>query len=451
MMEARDLSMLNVRTRTTIVALALVAGAAVQYRTVQASVPAGAAQPPEPQAQAATPAGCLQIATDFLNERVKSARAEGRMTSERYQAITRERAKVAAECVAKISLEKTPAADLVMLAEVYLLADQPERAKEAVAKALTVEGLGVPDRARILAAGVRLVLSQPISEARNAQAERYVAELDALPDTVIIDKIAAHGSLNSYYRADDIDGGIIAHSTKLIEMGRKLTPEQRKATGTTLIRAYANLAEALADREETAQALDLLRRAPKELAGLESVNEIIAPTLERYLLVGTAAAPIEAPRWLNAPAGTTKLDPKGAVRLIQFTAHWCGPCREAYPGIIRLSKRFADKGFQVTMVTQLYGYFGSQRNLSPADELAADETYFREHGITFPIAVADMPQEKAGTGTAAVNANEANYKVGGIPQIMIVDKRGRIRLIMVGYDNNNEERLAGLIGRLLGE
>jgi thiol-disulfide isomerase/thioredoxin len=446
MIDARELFMLHARSRKRISALALVAGAAIYYGAVRAEQSTQAAQQ-------ASPAGCLQVATDYLNEHVKAARAEGPLTSDRYQAITRERAKVAAECVATISLADTPPGDLVTLAQVYSLADQPEHANAAIARALAVQGLGVPERAKMLGASVRLVLSQPVSDARNAQAERYVAQLDALPDTVIMDKIAAHGALNSYYRADDIDAGIIVHSTKLIECGRKLAPEQRKATGTTLIMAYNNLAEALADREETAQALDLLRRAPKELAGLDRVDEIITPTLERYLLVGTAAAPIEAPRWLNAPAGTRKLDPKGAVRLIQFTAHWCGPCREAYPGVIRLSKRYADKGFQVAMVTQLYGYFGNRRNLSPADELSADETYFREHGITFPIAVADMPEEKTVNGkiVPAVNENEANYRVGGIPQIMIIDKRGRIRLIMVGYDDKNEERLAALISRLLAE
>ena len=444
--------MLHARHYTTGFVLALIAGAAIHPHARPGQVSADGVQTGE-QAQPASPAGCLQAATDFLNERVKAARAEGPLTSDRYQAITRERTKIAADCVARISLEQTPPADLVTLAQVYFLADQAEPANSAIARALAAPGLGVSDRAKILASAVRLVLGQPVSEARNAQAERYVAALDALPDTVIMDKIAAHGALNSYYRADDIDEGIIAHSTKLIEMGRALTPEQRKATGTTLIMAYNNLAEALAGQEQTEQALALLRRAPKELAGLDRVDEIITPTLDRYLLAGAAAAPIEAPRWLNAPPGTTKLDPKGAVRLIQFTAHWCGPCREAYPGVIRLSKRYADKGFAVTMVTQLYGYFGSRRNLSPTDELAADATYFREHGVTFPIAVADMPQEKTigGRTVPAVNTNEANYRVGGIPQIMIVDKRGRIRLIMVGYDNKNEERLAGLIGRLLAE
>jgi thiol-disulfide isomerase/thioredoxin len=31
----------------------------------------------------------------------------------------------------------------------------------------------------------------------------------------------------------------------------------------------------------------------------------------------------------------------GAVTLLEFTAHWCGPCRESYPGVNRLRSQFA--------------------------------------------------------------------------------------------------------------
>ena len=47
--------------------------------------------------------------------------------------------------------------------------------------------------------------------------------------------------------------------------------------------------------------------------------------------------------------------------------------------------------------------------------------------------------------------NLAAYKVGGIPQIHLLDKQGRIRLIMVGYDDANEPRLARMIEDLLRE
>ena len=43
------------------------------------------------------------------------------------------------------------------------------------------------------------------------------------------------------------------------------------------------------------------------------------------------------------------------------------------------------------------------------------------------------------------------YRVGGIPQIMLVDKKGTIRLIMVGYDDANEPKLAKMIEDLLKE
>ena len=61
-----------------------------------------------------------------------------------------------------------------------------------------------------------------------------------------------------------------------------------------------------------------------------------------------------------------------------------------------------------------------------------------------PIAVANQR-------SAVDNPNDAAYKVGGIPQIHLLDRQGRIRLIMVGYDDANEPFLASLIEKLLRE
>jgi len=135
----------------------------------------------------------------------------------------------------------------------------------------------------------------PASAERDARAEGYVARIDALPDQVILRKIQAHGRMNSYYRAYDIDDGIIAHSTKLIEFGKKLKPEERINAVSTLTDAYINLAEALAGHGHTREALDVLRRVPDELNGIEWANGQVQPVLERYLLIGNpAAAPHKA-------------------------------------------------------------------------------------------------------------------------------------------------------------
>jgi thiol-disulfide isomerase/thioredoxin len=401
---------------------------------------------------ASTPSACLKATRDFQQARMKEAGTP--MTQEKYQVIQRDKTEFARGCIAKLAIDTLPAAELAPLAELYIEAGQPDLADNAVARALDATGTDAAVRAKTLVTAVRLTMRQPKSDARNAKAEQLVDQLESLPASFVRERIDGHAALNSYYRADDIDAGIIKHSTRLIQLNTALTPEQRvPPVANVLIAAYENLAEALAGQEQTPKALDLLRRAPVELQGIAGVGERLAPTTERYELVGKPAPGIEAPTWLNAPAGTTKMDMAGGVSWLQFTAHWCGPCREAYPAAVRLQQHFGARGFRVVMATQLYGYFESRRNLAPADELAAIRDYFPQHGIVWPIAVSDnipLVMEN-GRPLRKVNINDANYKVSGIPQIHIIDRKGVVRLIMIGYDEANEGRLATLIARLVGQ
>ena len=65
--------------------------------------------------------------------------------------------------------------------------------------------------------------------------------------------------------------------------------------------------------------------------------------------------------------------------------------------------------------------------------------------MNVPIAVGDR------ISATSPNPNDTRYKVGGIPQIHLIDKKGRIRLVMVGYDDANEPKLAKMIEDLLKE
>ena len=226
--------------------------------------------------------------------------------------------------------------------------------------------------------------------------------------------------------------------------------------------AYVNIAEAWAGQGMTDKALAILREGSAKWGAVVSrpgftlKDTYFDEQIARLELVGLPAAALTAPTWFNKPGNNNELAMPGHVTLLEFTAHWCGPCKESYPGVNRLRAKYGPEGFRVALATQLYGYIGAKQNLSAADEIAEDKIYFAEHHLgDVPVAIADKVNVKVVNGKAeylpAQDPNYLSYRVGGIPQIMLIDKKGKIRLIMVGYDDVNEPRLAKMIEDLLKE
>jgi thiol-disulfide isomerase/thioredoxin len=398
-----------------------------------------------------TPEACVKAARDFA---ISQQRAAKEITAELFRKIEADKVAMAQRCAAQFNPATQPEADLAHLIALYGEAAQPALAKTAVDRAMASRTLPVNVRADVLSQAVLAGLREPKSAERNARLEELVDELDRLPGDLLDARILTHARMNGFYRGDDIDDGIIKHSTWLIERGRTFTPEQRAQYGGTIISAYINMAEAVAGRGDNTRAQALLNAAKAEWGEVRNADRMLAPVLARYALVGTIGAPITAPRWLNAPANTTIALP-GAVTLLEFTAHWCGPCKESYPGVKRLLAKYGSKGFRVVFATELYGYFGAERPLSAEAEFERDREYWKHEGLNVPVAVGDqrpVPVRGAdGNYTYTKNPNDAAYEVGGIPQIHIIDKQGRIRLIMVGYDDVNEASLSKLIEKLLME
>lgn len=402
-------------------------------------------QPQSPQAP--TPQDCVQQARALAAKRQRESQP---MTAEVYRQIEAERAKTARDCAATFDVDRAPAGQLPALIELYTEAQQPELAQRALARGLAREDMDLVPRAELLVQAVRVGLRQR-PKPDFAKVEGYSDALDRLPEAVLDQKIAAHAALNGYYRGDDVDAGIIEHSTWLIDTAKKAAPELRKKYGYSFLAGYENLAEALAGQGENDKALDVLRRAPAELADVPKAEERLKPTLARYLLVGKPAAAVAAPVWLNRADAAAPIDFKGKVTLLQFTAHWCGPCKESYPGTTRLLQRFKDRGFQVVFYTRTYGHFEGERNLAREDEIARDRKYFAGYGFSHPIAIGS-PALSVIDGKLVPQGEdpvEAAFGVGGIPQINVVDAQGNLRLIMIGYDDANEEKLASFIEGLL--
>ncbi len=395
-----------------------------------------------------TIAECLQAAQTHATRRAQELRAAGQTPD--YAKLTQEAADLAKQYAARFSIETVPGSELESLARLYVLARQPDLARRAISTRLAASDLTALEKATALVAAVDISMGSPVTEDGVRQAEAYCAQIDALKG-VEAQKVQVHSRLGNYYRAVDVDDSILAHGTKVLDLAGGLPAADRKVMVGQLASAYANVAEVYGGWERADQAIRVLEQGLKELGDTPDARRFILPTLERYRLVGAIAAPIEAPRWLNAPAGTTKIDPKGTVTYVQFTAHWCGPCRKSYPATLRLHNTWAPRGLQVIFATELYGFLGQQRPLTADQETEADRKYFvQEHGLPFKIAIEDQRRNPAASETA-VPTNSDRYKVGGIPQIVVIDKKGKIRLIVVGWDPAAEARLNTLVERLLKE
>jgi thiol-disulfide isomerase/thioredoxin len=398
-------------------------------------------------AQSANPGDCVAALQTFVSKRQQEVRPAAGFTSGLLKQVNDEKLALAKTCLARYDPATITAAQLAGLADLYIAAGQPEQGRAAITRALEAS-LPPADRAAAIATGINVILNEPKGDERNARLEKLADELDAIPAATFDQKFNAHSRLLSYYRGDDIDAGIIKHATSMAAAARSFTEAQHKALGRSMVSSQVSMAEALAGQGRNDEALALLKKAQIEWADVNGANEsYLAPAIARYSLVGTRAPAITAPRWLNAPSDMKEMPMDGAVTLLEFTAHWCGPCRESYPGVNRLRQQFGAKGFRVVMVTRFWGYFTNdgktERPLAADKELERDVEYFKGYHLDVPVAIGDENQRE--------DLNDRNYEVSGIPQIHLIDKHGKIRVIMIGYDEANEPRLAEMIARLVAE
>jgi thiol-disulfide isomerase/thioredoxin len=412
-------------------------------------------------AQSPSPSGCAVDVNDWFNTTYKLARDSAALPGGKkvdLQALVATRTQKWNTCAAQFSVATTTGPELLALASLYSLVGKDSLAGAAVDKRLADPGLTEGDRATALVSRIRS-LTKPDTLVI-ARAEPYMTRLDALSDAVTMQKVDGHSALNSEYRYLDVNERIRHHSLAIINLTRhvKTVPvAARDATSVpsyTVLAAYNGLAEVYGDFGRADSALAMLRQATvdhPEITALDA-NNYLGSGLERYALVGQPAIPLEAPHWLNAPADTKALEAKGRVTVIEFTAHWCIPCRNSYPSMVEMADKFGKQGVQFVFATQFYGYVGTKKNLDPAAELVADEEYFSgEHGVHFPIAVADQPAPPKANVRYVPNPNDDRYKVGGIPQTVIIDKNGTIRRILTGWDTGNAQRLPVLLTELLKE
>jgi peroxiredoxin len=159
---------------------------------------------------------------------------------------------------------------------------------------------------------------------------------------------------------------------------------------------------------------------PKFLAAANAALDDL-PGLKR-LAVGQEPIPFSVKDITGKPLSLGNY--RGKVVLIDFWASWCMPCKVEMPNVVRIHKKYKDRGFEII-------------GISLDSDRKAFESYIKAAGM-------EWPQYFDGKGWQNEVADK--YKVRAIPATFLVDKKGKIR-----YRTLRSAELEKAVERLLTE
>ena len=154
---------------------------------------------------------------------------------------------------------------------------------------------------------------------------------------------------------------------------------------------------------------------------------IALPALATSVDTLRAGAPAPAFQLTSNTGKPVNLDSlKGQIVLVNFWASWCGPCRKEMPILEQLNRQFHNKG--VTLIGV---------NVEPDSAAATD--WLKATPVSFPILFdTDSKVSKL-------------YQVEGMPNTVILDRKGNVRYIHRGYQPGAENEYLDQIRALIRE
>ena len=152
------------------------------------------------------------------------------------------------------------------------------------------------------------------------------------------------------------------------------------------------------------------------------------PESKRLVLITAIAALICQTAFAKLKAGDTfpdlttfKLEGKlpdalkGKVVIVDFWASWCGPCKESFPVMNELIKKYADRGLVIIAVN--------------ADEARTDmEAFLKLNPASFTV-VRDAAQKLV-----------EKVDVGTMPSSFILDREGKVRYLHNGFHGEKTKK-----------
>jgi thiol-disulfide isomerase/thioredoxin len=304
-------------------------------------------------------------------------------------------------------------------AQLFQIAKEPEKMLLAAERFLTSNPAATPKfNAQIM------ILNGHV------QAKDATAILKLLPEIKAYDAMSAArlaGTMASASllatvkdaKGDDAVLALLKQAEAQVPFDQLKTPQEISAGDSAIYSITIARADLLSKEAKPTDAVATLEEGMKRLS---PSGTRLASTLKSKAnfikVIGSPAPPLKHERGYGEFASLDAY--KGKVVVLDFMAHWCPPCKASLPEMKKMYNDLHSKGLEVVSVTSYYGYFETEKGLTPDAEFAKMEGFVAKYGMTWPVIFGDR-------------SNLESYGVSGIPQFVIIDQSGKVSSIVVGY------------------
>lgn len=295
-------------------------------------------------------------------------------------------------------------------------------AKEFVSSLKPESAAGKSNLTRVKLIATNFEETIALSRVTLAELEKQV---DEKPDDLAV--------LRKYSRKVSTEIGTIARSE----------PEKAEALMNAAKERVEKLKAATTDKAATTALEQLERALTSYVRTIEHGKQLIA-------LIGQKSPAIDVQDWANgSPLAADEL--KGKVVLLDFWAVWCGPCIATFPHLREWQDKYSDKGLVIIGMTKYYNYAwdeaagkavkGKEKDeVSHEDEQKMLKHFADLHRLSHRFAIQTETHSLAD-----------DFAVQGIPQAVVIDRQGVIRLIRVGSGSKNAKDIGELIEKLVAD
>jgi peroxiredoxin len=117
-------------------------------------------------------------------------------------------------------------------------------------------------------------------------------------------------------------------------------------------------------------------------------------------------------------------DLNGKVAIVDFWATWCNPCRKSFPKLEELNAKYGKSGLKIV-------------GISEDDDKSSIPAFASDLGAKFPLV---WDENKA---------IASKWQPKSMPTTFIVDRKGTVRFVHLGYHDDEEELIEREVKSLL--